>query len=214
METRTVDIGLWLKTTWGLYKQHFGLLVVVHLLVALLGSLTLGILMGPLWLGASMIVLALVDGKAPPPVGDVFKGFSKFLPSLLLLVLIGVSSALASLILQATCVLAPLAPVVVVGILTATMFSIFLIGERNLDVWPAVQQSFELSKPTFWPLFAWVLLLSLLSGLGAIACGIGVVLTMPLYTCGIAISYRHMVSGPPSVEPVSATPPAPPTASD
>ncbi|MCX7818671.1 MAG: hypothetical protein N2652_05615 [Kiritimatiellae bacterium] len=212
MNATNVDIGGWLRTTWELYKKHFGLLVAIHLILAVLGGLTLGILWGPLWLGASMIVLALVDGKTPPPVGDVFNGFSKFLPSFLLVLTVGLSSVLVSLLLQLTCILAPLAPLAVLGIVTATMFAVFLIGERNLDFWPAVQRSFELVKPVFWPLLAWILLLSAVSGVGAILCGVGVVLTMPLQTCGLAVAYRRVVGGPPASEPTVAPPPPAPAA--
>lgn len=209
MQAINVDIGAWLNETWALYKRHFGLLVAVHLIAAVLGGLTLGILAGPLWLGASMIALALVDGKSPPPVGDVFAGFSKFLPSFLLVLLLGLVSVIVSVVLQISCVLAPLAPLAVMAIATAAMFSIFLIGERNLDVWPAIQRSVELVKPVFWPLLAWVLLVSVLSGLGVIACGIGVILTAPLHTCGMAVAYRRVAGGPPPVEPPPA-PSAPP----
>ncbi len=217
MQAINVDIGAWLNETWELYKKHFTLLVAVHLVAAVLGGLTLGILAGPLWLGASMIALALVDGKSPPPVGDVFGGFSKFLPSFLLVLLLGLVSVMVSVLLQLSCILTPLAPLAVMAIATATMFSIFLIGERNLDVWPAIQRSFELVKPSFWPLLAWVLLVSVLAGLGAIACGIGVILTAPLYTCGMAVAYRRVAGGPPPIEPPPApsappdvnTPPAP-----
>ncbi len=216
MQTVNVDIGRWLNDTWNLYKTHFGLLVLVHLVAILLGALTLGILAGPLWLGASMIALALVDGKSPPPVADVFQGFSKFLPSFLLVLLVGLAGIIAALIFQLTCVLAPLTPVAVLVLTTATMFSIFLIGEKNLSVWPAVQQSFEMVKPAFWPLLAWVLLVSLLAGLGSIACGIGAILTAPLYTCGMAVAYRRVTGGSvfseatpaPPVPPANAAPPA------
>ncbi len=177
----------------------------VHFVAAALAGRTLGILAGPLWLGVSMIVLALVDGQRPPPVRDVFGGCSTFLPSFLLVLLLGLFSVMVSVILQLSCGLAPLTPSAVTAIMTVTMFSIFLAGERHLGVGPAIQQSFEWVKP-----------LGLAAAgrgaapLGAVRVGcdrlsLGVSLTAPLYTCAMAVAYRCVAGGPPPLEPPPAS---------
>lgn len=81
----------------------------------------------------------------------------------------------------------------------------------NADIGAWLKETWELYKKHF------TLLVAMLSGRGVIACGIGVILTAPLYTCGMAVACRRVAGGPPPLEPPPAssvplvvdTPPAP-----
>lgn len=186
-----VDIGAWLKEAFDLYKNHFTLLLLANLIAGLLSAVTLGILAGPLGVGVIAITLAALDQRTPlPTAGDVFQGMKFFLPAFLVVLMAGGAIFLGVLVCQLSCVLSPASPLVALAISTATLFALPLVYERRLDAWAAVKTSFEMAKPSFWLLLAYVLVFQFAAGLGMIACVIGVVFTAPFAACAIAVAYR------------------------
>jgi uncharacterized membrane protein len=53
----------------------------------------------------------------------------------------------------------------------------------------------ELVKPNFGPFVGLVIIASLIGSVGAVLCGIGAVVTMPMYWCIMAVAYREMEKG-------------------
>lgn len=207
-----VDFGGWMREAFEFYKKNFAVLLLVNLVAMVLSCATLFILSGPMYAGVAIVTLGLLDGTSPRPVvGDVFKGFQFFLPSfLLMLVLLGASMVVGM-------VLGPLSLVASWVLSALTMFSIFLIVERGMDFWPAIVASYEVVKENFWVLLALVVVSSIISTLGFVACCVGVFVTMPFYSCVLAVAYRKVVgasSAPPGAtddEPLVriSPPPAP-----
>lgn len=192
MEKMDVQIEPWLREAFDLYRRHFLLLLLAHLAAAAISVFTLGLLAGPMAAGAAFVVLALLDGREPAPqAGDVFRGFEWFLPAFLYTLVVGAAGAVAARLLRP---LGFLAAAPAIFIQTATVFSIYLIVERGMDFWSAIQGSFEIVKTNFWPMLLLVFIASFIAGLGAFACGVGIVLTLPMYTCVTAIAWRS-VSG-------------------
>ena len=79
-------------------------------------------------------------------------------------------------------------------------------------------------KVNFWPLVGYYVVASLIGGAGAVVCGIGMIVTMPISWCLYAVAYRELtgsgrapaeaaapaVEPPPAPEPEAAPePPAP-----
>lgn len=193
MEKIDVQIEPWLRQAIELYRRHFPLLLLAHLAAAAVSVFTLGILAGPMAAGVASIVLRLLDGREPAPqAGDIFRGFDWFLPSFLLYLTVGAAQAIAFAVLRP---LGALAAAPALFIQTATVFAIYFIVERGLDFLSAIRASFDIVRTNFWPMFLLVVIGSLIAGLGGIACGVGIVLTLPVYTLLTAIAWRRISGG-------------------
>lgn len=191
MSKMDVDFGGWMREAFDLYKQNFAVLLLANLIALILSSLTAFILSGPLCAGVVIVTLGVLDGTAPKPqAGDVFKGFQFFLPSFLLMLVIVGASMLVSMVLP------PLSSVASWVLSTLTMFSLFLIVEKKMDFWPSIVASYEMVKENFWVLLALVVVASIVSTLGILACCVGIFVTMPFYYCVLAVAYRKGSGGP------------------
>ena len=181
-----VDVGAWISEAIDLYKANFGLICIAGLVAMLLAVLTCGILGGPMMAGLTLIILRAARKEDPAPeIGDVFKGFDMFLQAFLLALVIGVVYFLAG----SVAIVGPIA-----GILVAPLvvFSMCLLVDRNLEFWPAIMASYEKAKTEYLSLLVLCLLASLMSGLGAILCGVGVILTAPFSAVVSVVAYRHL----------------------
>lgn len=205
MDKVDVKFGEWMQKGFDLYKANFGILVVAGLLTLLVGSISAGILMGPLMAGMMMVTLALVDGKDPKPSGtDVFQGFNVFLQAFLLVLVVFIASAVVSMIL------APLAWIVSIAISTCTLFAMPLIADRKMDFWPAIMTSFEKVKTNFFPFLGFAFVVGLLGGIGTLLCVIGVIFTFPIYAAMVCVAYRDVFPEEGDGDADSATAPEPP----
>lgn len=213
MANSKVDVGGWISEAFDLYKAHFGLFCVATLVAVLLSVFTCGVLAGPMMAGLTVIMLRAARKEEPASqIGDVFKGFDFFLQALLLTLVIGVAYVIAGSI-----------PMVgaVAGILIAplVMFAMCLVVDKKQEFWPAIQASYEKAKDDYVSLLVLCLLAGLLSGLGAILCGIGMILTLPFSTIVSVVAYRHLfgdaeAEAAPVAEAVAAPVEPPPVAEE
>jgi hypothetical protein len=194
MEKVQVRFGDWIEKGFNLYKNNFGILVLSSLVALVISTATLGILAGPMIAGMIIITLALHDEKDPrPEVGTVFKGFDYFLQSLLFFVVWGCAVLVVSFLLGLVpCIGALAALFAVYAAQTFLMFGIFLIVERRLEFWAASQESFNVVKTNFWLFLGFTIVAGLIGSIGAIACGIGVAITVPIQICILTVAYREV----------------------
>lgn len=180
-----VDFGGWIQKGFELYKTNFVTILLSTLIAGLLSSITLGVLAGPLYAGLFMVVLGLLDGQTPPAQpGDVFKGFQCFLPAFLVVLIVVGISIVASIV-------PVLGPLVALAVNVLFLFSIPLIADgRAREIGPALKMSIETVKQNYLPLLALALVSNIVAGIGVLACGIGVLVTMPLAVCIVAVAYR------------------------
>lgn len=192
-----VKFGEWIEKGFNLYKQNFGLLVLCMLITGLLSGFSLGIVAGPMMAGFCLVILGLIDNKTPKPqVGDVFKGFSFFLQSFLFLLIWGLILISANFILAFIPCIGQIASIFLMySAQTLLMFGIFFIADRRMEFWPASMKSMEIVKSNFWPFLGFFFVSALISSLGAMACGIGVIFTAPIGYCAVAVAYRDIMSG-------------------
>jgi uncharacterized membrane protein len=189
-----VPFGRWIEEGFSLYKSNFTTLILAALILVLLSGLTMLILLPPLTAGLILLTLRIMDGETPPPgFGAVFNGFSFFLNALLFM-----------LVWTGVCLLgmAMVGWFPVIGHLAALFFSyalqallvfgMFLIVDRNMGFWEASTVSMDTVKPGFWPFLGLTIVASVIGGIGAIAFGIGIVLTLPLGFCILAVAYRDI----------------------
>ncbi len=193
-----VKFGDWIQRGFDLYKSNFMVLAPAGLLAMVVAMVSFGILAGPLMAGLIMITLALHDKTQPAPqIGDVFKGFSLFLPTFLYCLGLSVVMFVGLFILGLIPCLGQVAGILFVyGLNAVVMFTLFNIVDKKMELMPAVQASIEVVKSNFWPFLGFSLVAAILGSLGVLACGIGAGLTMPLYLCIVGVAYRDLASAP------------------
>jgi hypothetical protein len=163
--------------------MQLGMLVVVPLLVF------------PLTSGTSAVCLAQLKGR-PWTFSDFFAGFQRFgalagvgfAAQLLGLAISLPQTVIALLAMQSHApqlmLLSPLVTLVGLVLFFAVQVRLFLfaptiIFDRNLGAMDTMKRNWELTSGHFWGLFGVSLLLGLINVGGALACGIGLLFTMP-----------------------------------
>ena len=194
MDKVQVKFGDWIEAGFNLYKNNFGTLVLASIFAVVIGTVTAGLLAGPMLAGLALVILQLLDGKVPPPeAGNVFKGFDYFLQSFLFVVIWGIGLVIGSAILGAIPVVGQLASLAFAYAAQAfLMFGLFLIVDREMEWLPASTLSINTVKSNFWPFFGLSAIAGIIGSVGVIACGIGVVLTIPIQGCILAVAYRSV----------------------
>jgi hypothetical protein len=150
-------------------------------------------------------------------VGDLFSGGDSFLRVLGLLVLITLAQIVLSVIFAVPgMIIEELAPIgrlagnipslIISG---SIFFAIPLIVDRRMGVFDAIKTSIDATKSQWWMFAIFVLVLGLLSGIGMIACGLGLLVTAPFYFTTPAIAYRDAF-GLPGAQNYESYPPPPP----
>ncbi len=189
-----IDIGEALQRGFDLYKENITTLMLATLLASIISFVSLFILAGPMFAGVIMLTLALVDKQQPKPdVGEIFKGFDVFLPSLIFMILLMVAMFAGQVILG----LFPLigfflSTLYVMALSTVAMFGLFYIADRRMDVVAAIQKSYEVVKSNFWIFLGLNIVAQVVSSLGVIACIMGIIVSMPMYYCAVAVVYRDL----------------------
>jgi uncharacterized membrane protein len=197
MEKVQVKFGEWIEGGFNLYKNNFGTLVLASVFAVVIGTITAGLLAGPMLAGLALVTLQLLDRREPPPeAGKVFKGFDYFLQSFLFIIIWGIGILIVSAILGVIPVIGQLGSIVFMYAAQAfLMFGIFLIVDRKIDWLPASTESINIVKTNFWPFFGLSTVAAIIGSIGAIACGIGIVFTIPIQGCILAIAYREIFGG-------------------
>ncbi len=72
------------------------------------------------------------------------------------------------------------------------MFGLYLIVDKQMNFWPASQESIHTVKTNFWPFLGLSAVASVIGSIGAIAFGIGIVLTIPIQVCILAVAYQEI----------------------
>ena len=197
MDKVQVKFGEWIEKGFNLYKKNFGVLVLASLIAVVLSTVTVGVLAGPMLAGVLLITLKLIDEEEPKPeVGKVFKGFDYFLNSFLFIVVWGIALFVVSIILGIVPLIGQLASMFIVFAVQALiMFGLFLIVDKRMEFWPASMESYSKVKTNFWPFFGLSVVSSIIGSIGGIACGIGIIITLPIQACILTVAYREIFNG-------------------
>jgi hypothetical protein len=212
---------------WALLHPHFWLMFAITTAGMLLaGFAPFGLLIGPMYCGIYLCFFLLVQGRRPE-FGDLFNGFSFFVPSLVatlilivpMVIFAAVSTAsvfglLAALTdsrgnLDPSAIFALYGVVIAEGIVFAlvigcihafVMFAYPLIIEYNLSG----LEAFKLSSRASWAnlsgvigLIIWEFVIGLI---GSLACGVGLYFTFPIMFAAVLIAYRKVFPGGPGVD--------------
>ncbi len=194
MQKTQVKLGEWIEAGFNLYKNNFTTLVLAALIALVLSTVSIGILTGPMIAGLIIIALQLLRKTEPKPeAGAVFKGFSYFLNSFLFTLIWGIAILIGSLLLGWFPIIGQLLSLFFVYAAQAfLMFGLYLIVDKQMDFWPASQLSIQTVKTNFWPFLGLAAIASIIGSIGALAFGIGVVLTIPIQICILAVAYQEV----------------------
>jgi uncharacterized membrane protein len=197
MQKIDVNLGHWIEAGFNLYKNNFVTLVLAALIALVLSTVSIGILTGPMIAGLIIIVLQLLRKEEPKPeAGVVFRGFGFFLNSFLFTVIWGIAILIGSLLVGWFPIIGQLLSLFFVYAAQAfLMFGLYLIVDKQMDFWPASQVSIQTVRTNFWPFFGLAAVASIIGSIGAIAFGIGVVLTIPIQICILAVAYQEIFNG-------------------
>jgi uncharacterized membrane protein len=187
----SLPLGDYFKTGWGLFKQYPGgfvgfclLNLVIHVAlhsIPFVGALAVAAISAPLLMGNFIVSAKLLHGQTPE-FRDFFEGFQYFLPLLLLSLVAGLFISIGTLLL--------IIPGVYLAV--AYLFASYLVVDRRLDFWPAMELSRRTVNPRWFGYFAFMLLLALLNLAGALLLGLGLLVTIPLSFCALTAAYADL----------------------
>jgi len=194
MQKVDVKIGTWIEEGFNLYKNNFGTLVLASVIALVLSTITIGILTGPMIAGLIIVALQFLRKEEPKPdAGKVFKGFNYFLNSFLFMVIWGLAILIGSFILTLFPIIGQLLSLFFAYSAQAfLMFGLYLIVDKQMNFWPASLESIHTVKTNFWPFFGLSAIASVIGSIGAIAFGIGIILTIPIQVCILAVAYQEI----------------------
>ena len=187
----SLPLSDYFKTGWGLFKLYPGGFVgfcLVNLVIQLAlsripsgGVVASAVVSTPLFMGNFIVSAKLLQGQTPD-FRDFFAGFQFFLPLLLLSLVAGLFIGIGTILL--------LVPGVYLAV--AYLFASNLVVDRRLDFWPAMELSRRTINPRWFGYFAFMLLVALLNLAGAIALGLGLLVTIPLSFCTVTAAYADL----------------------
>jgi uncharacterized membrane protein len=179
------DIGPCFDAAFAALKRDFWSIVLVHLVWALLSCFI--VTSPPLLVGISRFNAKVLQGS-PAGFNDLFSGFDDFGPAFLM--------ALVMLLLLSIGFFLCFAPGYYLAI--AWSMSWGLLADRRGTFWECLEMSRQAVTAHWGWAFLLLLVANLVSGLGAIACGVGILATLPLHSLMVEAAYQRLFPEPPA----------------
>jgi len=191
-EYSTINIQRYFRQGWEMFRENVGefigftlVIFAVWLVSAMFdagSSLLFSAVAAPLYSGYSIVAFKLSNGH-PFQFSDFFKGFSYFLPLFLV--------SFASTLLVSIGFVLLLLPGIYLAI--CYMFTTFLVIDYRMEFWQAMEMSRTIISRNWFSFFGFACVLFALNLLGALAFGIGLLITIPVTSCAAAIAYKEIV---------------------
>ena len=216
---REMDISHCIVRGWELLKDHPGLILSAHFLVAviILGTAAISgvgvivnlIVFGPLYGGLYLLCLRLAR-EQPASLGDLLAGFGPSFLQLMLgqivtWILIMLSSiffvmGLAVLFFMRNVLPGALAYVLcfagllpILYLTVAWLFTLPLIIDKQMEFWPAMELSRQTAHAHFWSLLGLVIMGSLIASAGLLLFGVGIFITFPVFFGAVVYAYEDLL---------------------
>ena len=172
--------GRWLGAGWELVKQDMGNYVLITLIFVLLNGVPF--IQGALIAGFHIFTMKKLAGRRAE-LSDLFTGFNFFVPTLVASLLIGLFTFAGTLLC------------IIPGLVVAAMykFTYLFIIDKRMDFWPAMQASHEIVKQDYFGFTMFLLAAAGVNILGALCCGVGLLVTIPMTFAAITVAYREIV---------------------
>jgi uncharacterized membrane protein len=205
----TIDIGRAVSRGWELVMANLPVLVGATVLAWAI-SIGLGVIpfvqffsilvMGPIHAGLLYMFLQRIRGR-DVQVGDLFIGFNVApVPLMIATVLVAALTAVGFIL----CIVPG------VYLTVGYLFVLPLILDKKLDFWPAMEVSRQVVHKQWWSMFLFALVLVLILCAGALLCGVGLIIAVPLVMAALMYVYEDLF-GTADSGTVSVTPPPPGT---
>ena len=179
--TSPPDIGAYFKEGFALFKQSAGTFITASILFWVASIASFSILFGPLLAGYMLIFVEKIRGKDVKAF-DIFKGFNRFIPIVIVFYLTKAIIAIGIFLL------------VIPGLIFISWFFFveLLILDKKIGVFEAMKLNKRMSsKRGIWNyVILNVVLVAILSILGGISFGIGTVLVTPVVFAIYAVAYE------------------------
>ena len=229
MDTQPISVGRSFNLGWEAFKANPVPAIVGFLAASLISSIPcVNIFIGaPLVGGMAILALNLVN-RSQPEIGDIFKGFDRYLHFMgvfwLLIAIVAVAyipTAIGSLLGAAigvrvlasflTLVGFLVTAVLIIGAMTRLGFAFFIVAENLHEgsVMTAFKKSLDITGRDYVNIFLTLLVAYLIGAAGAIACVIGMFVTAPIAWCMFAALYNDLKPQAPPVVPAEEPAPAP-----
>jgi len=178
------DIGTCISAGIAGFKKDILTHILAVLLVGIIGNISFGILAGPMMVGY-MRMIKVEDEGGKAEIGDVFKGFDDFVPALLAVLVGGIVVGIGFML----CVI----PGLVIMAVVPTAAYLVAVGEK--DGINALKRAWASVKENLVGAFLCTLILTIIGSLGAILCGIGILLTLPITFIGMYHMAKQLTDG-------------------
>lgn len=188
-----ISLGDWLSYGWRVYSENWFVMSLATLLVFGIGIGTLGILAGPMVMGLYRMTFKTMKGERPE-IADLFNWDGKFLQAFLAFIIYaaiygsiqglgGRSGALSTIL---SFLIGPFLTMLI-------SFTFPMLLERGNDVAATIN---EIGKKIFTKdaLMWWIvgLVFGLIAWSGLLACGIGILVTLPWMVSASAVAYSNI----------------------
>lgn len=194
-------LRLWLREAWDLVGADLPLFSVAAFLTISLSLLSAFILAVPLAVGMCIMFLEKLNGR-PAELRHLWEGLTQHFPASILIyiiaMLVSIPFDLANYFLQSRPAPWPFVGilVVLVGLWligTPLFFCLPLIADRDLSAREALRLSWSRVRAQPLTVLAAVVTCSLVLLVGVFACGLGVIITLPLVVATLVLAYRDLV---------------------
>ena len=182
-----IFLGAHVGASWSIATGQLGAFFLLGLLLTLIiefvSSTGVGIIViGPLMAGLYYSVQRAMN-IGSFEVGDLFKGFSVFVPAMVAGLLISVFTIIGFIL----CIFP--------GFIVQMMYKMtyLFILDRKMDFWPAMEASRKLYFANFWSLTLLYIVEGFLMFAGILACYVGVFFTLPLTVVMTTLAYKRLV---------------------
>jgi hypothetical protein len=168
----------WVGDGWNAVTGNFWIFVLLGLLYLAAGSTVPILLQGPVALGLQWAALRQITGQRAD-INDLAFGFNQFPAAVLVCLVTFVIIGFGSILL------------IIPGLLAATLlqFPYLLVIDHKVDFWAAIKESFEVSQRHFGTLLGFFLLQICLLIAGALLCGFGLLVAVPVCYAATAAAY-------------------------
>jgi hypothetical protein len=219
-EVFKADPGIIIGVSLLVYLAIMGI-AIVSMAIPAAGSLVSLALNGPLMGGLWLFYIKRVRSH-PAGVADAFSGFgprftqlmlTSIIPGLISFGVIALFGIVAAILLPslalagrarggpppgAATFLIPLSILLFIGILvmvyltTCWMFGLALVADKGLRFWPALELSRRVVSKHWWMTFWLLVVMGFLAVIGAMACGLGMLVTAPVAFAMVVSHYQRV----------------------
>jgi uncharacterized membrane protein len=183
----SASVGTCLSGAWGLYKKNFVTHVVACFLVAVVASISGGLLVGPMLVGYMRMIAKEHNGESVQ-IGDVFRGFDDFVPAF-------VAGLISTIVVSLGLLLCVIPGLLIMALPTVALY---LVAQGESDGVAAFNRAWGIVTKNLGSAFLCALVLGIVGSLGTLLCGVGVLLTAPLAMIGSYYMARQLVGDEPA----------------